>query len=60
MGMMDSIASSYMSMSAASLAQNYALAVTKMQMDTTEELALQELQEMLPEAPSPYSFDIRV
>ena len=58
MDMMNSIASASMSMSAAMFQQNYAMAVTKKMMDT-EELALQELQEMLP-PPSPYNFDIRV
>ncbi|MCI8921958.1 putative motility protein [Neglecta sp. X4] len=58
MDMMNSIASASMSMSAAMFQQNYAIAVTKKMMDT-EELALQELQEMLP-PPSPYNFDIRV
>ncbi|MCI8856401.1 MAG: putative motility protein [Clostridiaceae bacterium] len=55
MDLMNSIASSAMSMSAASFAQSYDIAVTKKMMDT-EELALQELTEMLP--PSPYNFDV--
>ena len=55
MDLMNSIASSAMSMSAAQLAQNYDMAVTKKAMDV-EELALQELTEMLP--PSPYNFDV--
>ena len=58
MDMMNSIASASMSMSAAMFQQNYAIAVTKKMMDT-EELALQELQEMLPTPPSPYGFDVR-
>ena len=52
MGMMDSIASSYMSMSAASFATNYSLAVTKKMMDT-QELAGQELVKMLEAVPTP-------
>ncbi len=55
MDLMNSIASSAMSMSAAQLAQNYDIAVTKKAMDV-EELALQELTEMLP--PSPYNIDV--
>ncbi len=57
MDIMNSIASSAMSMSAAQFEQQYAISVQKKAMDV-EELALQELQEMLP--PSPYSFDVRV
>lgn len=55
MDLMNSIASSAMSMSAAQLAQSYDIAVTKKAMDV-EELALQELTEMLP--PSPYNIDV--
>ena len=55
MDLMNSIASSAMSMSAAQLAQNYSMAVTKKAMDV-EELALKELTDMLP--PSPYNFDV--
>lgn len=55
MDLMNSIASSAMSMSAAQFAQNYSMAVTKKAMDV-EELALKELTEMLP--PSPYNFDV--
>ena len=54
--MMESIASMAMNMSAAQTAANYSIAVTKKMMDTTEELALQELEQMLP--PSPYTFDV--
>ena len=54
MDMMSSIASAAMSMSAAKLAQSCDIAVTKKSMET-EELALQELTQMLP--PSPYQFD---
>ena len=39
--------------------QQYSIAVQKKAMDV-EELALQELQEMLPTCtPSPYGFDVR-
>lgn len=56
MEMMNSIASGATSMSAAQIGQQYAISVQKKAMDV-EELALQELQEMLP--PSPYGFDVR-
>jgi len=56
MDIMNSIASSAMSMSAAQIGQQYAISVQKKAMDV-EELALQELQEMLPA--SPYGFDFR-
>ncbi|NBK78265.1 putative motility protein [bacterium D16-76] len=61
MGMMDSIAAASMSMSAAMFQQNYAIAVTKKMMDT-ENLALEEMTEMLQQQqpPSPYNFDVRV
>ena len=49
--MMESIASMSMSMSAASFATNYSLAVTKKMMDT-QELAGQELLNMLPDIQS--------
>ncbi len=55
MDLMNSIASTAMSMSAAQFAQSYDMAVTKKTMET-EELALQELMEMLP--PSPYNIDV--
>lgn len=55
MDLMNSIASTAMSMSAANLAQSYDLAVTKKSMEA-EEMALQELTAMLP--PSPYNFDV--
>ena len=59
MDMMNSIASSAMSMSAAQFEQQYSISVQKKAMDV-EELALQELQEMLPTCtPSPYGFDVR-
>ena len=50
--MMESIASMSMSMSAASFATNYSLAVTKKMMDT-QELAGQELVKMLEAVPTP-------
>jgi len=56
MDIMNSIASGAMSMSAAQIEQQYSISVQKKAMDV-EELALQELQEMLP--PSPYGFDVR-
>ena len=56
MDMMNSIASSAMNMIAAQFEQQYSISVQKKAMET-QELALQELQEMLP--PSPYGFDVR-
>ena len=56
MDMMNSIASTAMSMSAAKLEQQYSISMQKKAMNV-EELALQELQEMLP--PSPYGFDVK-
>ena len=56
MDVMNSIASSAMQMSAAQFEQQYSISVQKKAMEV-EELALQELQEMLP--PSPYGFDVR-
>lgn len=50
--MMESIASMAMGMSAASFATNYSMAVTKKMMDT-QELAGQELVNMLPDLPAP-------
>ena len=50
--MMESIASMSMSMSAASFATNYSLAVTKKMMDT-QELVGQELVKMLEAGPTP-------
>ena len=46
--MMESIAGMAMDMSAASFAANYSISVTKKMMDT-EELAAQELLNMLPD-----------
>lgn len=56
MDMMNSIAAASMSMSAAKFAQQVDISVTKKAMET-EELALQELTQMLQ--PSPYLVDIR-
>lgn len=53
-----SIPSAYGAVSAIESGDGYALKVTKMAMDDSQELALQELQQMLP--PSPYTFDVRV
>ncbi len=57
--MMDSIAAGSVSLSSAELMQNYAIAMAKKSMDTTEQIA-QNLLEMLPQqpAPSPYTFDV--
>lgn len=56
MDMMSGIASASMAYSQAQLATDYSMALTKKMMDTTEQLALQELEQMLP--PSPYTFDV--
>jgi len=48
--MMNSIAAQAMSMSAASFAQQYSVSVQKKVMDT-QELAAQEILEMLPQQP---------
>lgn len=56
MDFMSSIASTSMAHSQAQLATDYSLALTKKMMDTTEQLALQELEQMLP--PSPYTIDV--
>lgn len=47
---------SYSSLSALELGEAYAMRLTKMAMDDTQELSLQELEQMLP--PSPYTFDV--
>lgn len=59
--MMNSIAAASMSMSAAMFEQSYSIAVTKKMMDT-ENLALEEMTEMLQQQqpPSPYNFDVYV
>lgn len=49
--MMDSIAASAMSMSALQFQQSYSVALTKKAMDS-QELAAQELLEMLPAPPA--------
>ncbi len=51
MDLMNSIASASMSMSAAQFAQQYSISLMKKTMDN-EELAAQELLEMLPEIPA--------
>lgn len=53
-----SIPSAYGATGAIESGDGYALRVTKMAMDDAQELALQEMQKMLP--PSPYTFDVRV
>ncbi len=50
MDLMNSIAAQSMGMSAAKVAQQYSLSVAKKAMDT-QELAAQELLEMLPQQP---------
>ena len=54
--MMESIASMAMGMSAASIATNYSLSVTKKMMDS-QELAGQELLKMLEAVPTPAKGD---
>ncbi len=56
MDIMSSIASTATAYSRAQLATDYSMSLTKKMMDTTEELALKELEQMLP--PSPYTFDV--
>ena len=55
MDIMSSIASTATAYSQAQLATDYSMSLTKKMMDTTEELALKELEQMLP--PRPYTFD---
>lgn len=50
MDLMTSVASQAMSMKQAQFAQQYSISVAKKAMET-EELALQEITEMLPETP---------
>jgi len=57
MDIMNSIASGYGALRSAQVEQQYSISMQKKAMDV-EELALQELQEMLPA--SPYGFDVRV
>ena len=47
---------SYSNLSALEIGDAYAMRLTKMAMDDAQELALQELEQMLP--PSPYTFDV--
>lgn len=56
MDMMSGIASTSMAYSQARLATDYSMALTKKMMETTEDLALGELERMLP--PSPYTIDV--
>lgn len=56
MDMMSSVASTSPAYSQAQLATDYSMALTKKIMDSAEELALNELEQMLP--PSPYTFDV--
>lgn len=51
MDMMTGIAAQATSMSAAQFAQNYSISVAKKAMDT-QELAAQEILQMLPDAPA--------
>lgn len=53
--MMDAIAGMAMDMSAAQFSMDYSIAVTKKMMDT-QELAAQELLQMLPPAPAKGEF----
>ena len=50
--MMEQIAAMSMNMSAATVAQNYSIAITKKTMES-QELAAQELLQMMPETPAP-------
>jgi len=56
MDIMNNIAAGYGALKSAQVEQQYGISMQKKAMDV-EELALQELQEMLP--PSPYNFDVR-
>lgn len=53
---MSTVASLTSSYRMAEVATDYSMALTKRMMDDTQELALQELEQMLP--PSPYTFDV--
>lgn len=52
MEFMNSIAAMSMSLSAAKLQQSYSISLSKKAMDT-QELAVQEMLEMMPETPAP-------
>ena len=52
MDMMSSVASTSTAYSQAQLATDYSMALTKKIMDSAEELALNELEQMLPPSPS--------
>ena len=56
MDVMNSISAGYGALKNAQVEQQYGISMQKKAMDV-EELALQELQEMLP--PSPYGFDVK-
>ena len=56
MDVMNNIAAGYGGLQSAQAQQQYGISVQKKAMDV-EELALQEMQEMMP--PSPYGFDVR-
>jgi len=56
MDIMNSIAAGYGALKSAQIEQQYGISMQKKAMDI-EELALQEMQEML--SPSPYGFDVR-
>ncbi len=55
MGMMESISAQSMSMSAAQFAQSYSISIAKKSMET-QEMAAQELLEMLPQTPAKGQF----
>lgn len=55
MGMMENIAAQSMSMSAAQFAQAYSISIAKKSMET-QEMAAQELLEMLPQTPAKGQF----
>ena len=53
---MDTLSAAASSYSSVNLAADYSMAVARMAMDDAQELAMQELERMLP--PSPYTFDV--
>jgi len=57
MNMMDGIAATASSLASAQLQQSYTLAVSKKAMES-QELAVQELLQMLPSSSSGYQFDV--
>lgn len=56
MDMMSGIAASSIAKSQTEFATEYSMSLTKKVMDNYEDLALQEIQQMLP--PSPYNIDV--